>query len=114
MSDETISYQEYELLTFLTALERSRPSFYKYAACKGQGADAYHPKQGQASVMKEAIKNCFTCPVQKDCHQYALKEQLEYGVWGGSSADQRRKWLQNGVDAESAWIELVAEKTDTL
>jgi WhiB family redox-sensing transcriptional regulator len=113
MSDEYISYQEYELLDFLTALRRSRPSFYEYAACKGQGADAYHPKQGQAAVMREAIKTCFTCPVQKDCHDYALKEKLEYGVWGGSSADQRRKWIQDSTESELAWIELI-EKANAL
>jgi WhiB family redox-sensing transcriptional regulator len=113
MSDDYISYQEYELLDFLTVLQRSRPSFYKYAACKGQGADSFHPKQGQASLMKKAIETCFTCPVQEDCHKYALKEKLEYGVWGGSSADQRRKWIQDSVDPDLAWLSLI-KKTDII
>lgn len=32
---------------------------------------------------------CSVCPVRVDCLQYALEEDIEFGVWGGLSSFQR-------------------------
>jgi len=104
-----LSYNEFELLDFLIALQRSRPEFYEYSACTNEKMDTFFPGQGQSSLMREAIDICFTCPVQKECHEYAVDNRIEHGVWGGSSADQRRLWFKYDVSVEDAWEDLLFE-----
>ena len=113
MSDG-LSYGEFELLNFWIALERAKPSFYKYAECKGEDLNTFFPGQGQSFKQRIAIEVCFTCPVQRDCHDYSIKNQIEYGVWGGSGADLRRKWIQDGVSVDAAWEELLQLRNQTL
>jgi WhiB family redox-sensing transcriptional regulator len=33
---------------------------------------------------------CRTCPVQADCLEFAITTNQEFGVWGGTSEDERR------------------------
>jgi len=72
----------------------------------------FFPGQGQSAVMKEAIEICFTCPVQKECHEYALENKIDHGVWGGSSADQRRLWIKENTSIVNAWEELLLKQEE--
>jgi len=72
----------------------------------------FFPGQGQSAVMKEAIEICFTCPVQKECHEYALENKIDHGVWGGSSADQRRFWIKENTSIVNAWEELLLKQEE--
>jgi WhiB family redox-sensing transcriptional regulator len=40
--------------------------------------------------IQEAKAVCGRCPVRERCLQWALEERQEYGVWGGTSEDERR------------------------
>ena len=33
---------------------------------------------------------CATCPVQQECLDFALKTRQEFGIWGGTTEDERR------------------------
>jgi len=101
-----MTFEEFEMIEFILFLERSRPKFYQWAACKGQKTETFFPAQGQSSLMKKSIEVCFTCAVQEDCHRYAIEEKIEHGVWGGSSADTRRVWIRENKSPEDAWKEL--------
>lgn len=107
-----LSYSEFELLDFLIALQKSRPEFYEYSACNKEDMNLFFPGQGQSAVMKEAIEICFTCPVQKECHEYALENKIDHGVWGGSSADQRRFWIKENTSIVNAWEELLLKQEE--
>ena len=34
---------------------------------------------------------CSRCPVRDECGAYALEHEIEFGVWGGLSARERRE-----------------------
>lgn len=39
----------------------------------------------------EAKKVCTECPVKVECLEYALKNKINEGVWGGASERERRR-----------------------
>jgi len=43
----------------------------------------------------EAKGICFGCPVRLPCLARALEEREEFGIWGGMSANERRRELRN-------------------
>jgi WhiB family redox-sensing transcriptional regulator len=45
------------------------------------------------ALQHQAVKICRTCPLVSACAEYALKHQIEYGVWGGLT-EQNRKDLR--------------------
>ncbi len=51
--------------------------------------DVFFPDRNQSTV--EAKWFCKSCPVQKECLQYAIDEKIEHGVWGGMSYRGRKR-----------------------
>lgn len=58
------------------------------AACTGK--QEFFFNDHKASMVREAKKICETCPVRPQCLAHAMKHD-EYGVWGGLTANERRK-----------------------
>jgi WhiB family transcriptional regulator, redox-sensing transcriptional regulator len=50
--------------------------------------DIVDPKLRSAST-KMAKALCKSCPIIEACFTYALETNQRYGVWGGTSADER-------------------------
>ncbi|MDT4891974.1 MAG: WhiB family transcriptional regulator, redox-sensing transcriptional regulator [Pseudonocardiales bacterium] len=68
------------------------------AACRGSDtANFYHPEneRGPSRVRREmrAKAVCARCPVIDNCLRWALAAREPYGVWGGTSADEREVLL---------------------
>ena len=40
--------------------------------------------------VREAIRICQACPIQVRCLAWALEQGVTDGVWGGTTAEQRR------------------------
>lgn len=51
------------------------------------GTDAY---EAQAAT---AIATCGTCPVRRPCRDYAVSTRQAWGVWGGTTPDERNAAL---------------------
>lgn len=60
-----------------------------FAACLGMDGEKFFPEKGTAT--REAKKECQGCTVRGECLEYALVNNLEHGVWGGTSARERRR-----------------------
>lgn len=67
----------------------SNTSWKARSACNEDNAHLFF---GQRT--KAAREICMGCPVRKPCLEFALKENMTYGVWGGTSPYQRSKMMK--------------------
>jgi len=65
-------------------------SFYPEDFDSRQGTER---PQHYNSTIRQAIKLakslCAECPIRKDCLEYAVEAQEEWGIWGGLTARER-------------------------
>src|SRR3712207_2346423 len=78
------------LAVALTAAGRRTPCRRRAGCMRGRGEG--HPK--------DAEWLCADCPVLDVCREYAVAARKSHGVWGGTTADQRRR-LAAEVRAEA-------------
>lgn len=63
------------------------------AACRGMDPELFFPDRGTTKAeMAEALAACFSCPVRWECAAYGASER--YGIWGGMTGRERRKWAR--------------------
>ena len=77
---------------------RRTPHWWEDAACRTEDADLFFPNigtaRGQARKVEQRAKTvCARCPVRVNCLEAALAADEPYGVWGGYSARERRRWF---------------------
>jgi len=64
------------------------------AACKDEDSELFFPVSDVgpgARQTAQAKAVCARCPVRAECLGYALDSGLDYGVFGGTTADERRR-----------------------
>lgn len=57
----------------------------------GTHADTYYPRE---KYYDQATNNCAGCPVINQCLQYALDNNEEHGIWGGTTPKDRAQLLR--------------------
>ena len=57
------------------------------AACAGCDPELWFASRG--GTYANAKKVCQRCPVRQECLEYALRWNIEFGVWGGASRNER-------------------------
>ncbi len=63
------------------------------AVCRDLNPEIFFPigVTGQAIDQIAAAKShCATCPAQNQCLEFAVTTNQEYGVWGGTTEEERR------------------------
>ena len=66
--------------------------------CRDEPAAMFFPSDGAG--VEAARQLCATCPVKEPCLEYALRNRIDHGVWGGTSERERRRILrQRRLDA---------------
>ena len=73
------------------------PAWQDNAACRHASPELFFPqgRTGQALTDSEAAKAiCALCPVQSPCLAFALNTHQEFGIWGGTTEDERRRLLK--------------------
>jgi len=68
--------------------------FHSKASCRGEHIDVFFPdnwKGVRSSRKAKAI--CSTCEVTHQCLQYALKNEIHHGVWGGLNPYERARLI---------------------
>lgn len=68
--------------------------------CRSQPPALFFPSDGVG--VDAARRLCATCPVKSPCLEYALRNRIDHGVWGGTSERERRRILrQRRLDART-------------
>lgn len=70
-------------------LESGDLQWHQLANCAGTDPDAFFPEHSESQKAPKLV--CKSCPVQVDCLNYALRNNIEHGIWGGLSAWERIK-----------------------
>jgi WhiB family redox-sensing transcriptional regulator len=63
-----------------------------HARCRGANPTEFFPSDGTG--VERAQRVCGSCPVRRECLEYALLHRIEHGVWGGASERERRRILR--------------------
>ena len=61
----------------------------EHANCVGEPFETFFPNRGE-SVLR-ARRLCMACTVRAECLDYALRNKIDHGFYGGMSEKQRRK-----------------------
>ncbi len=59
------------------------------AACRGVDTEIFYPASPEQEA--EALGICATCPVRAQCLDFAVRNKETYGIWGGTTPEQRRR-----------------------
>jgi len=66
--------------------------------CREEPPSVFFPSDGAGVDLARRL--CETCPVKEPCLEYALRNRIDHGVWGGTSERERRRILrQRRLDA---------------
>ena len=57
--------------------------------CRDHPPSTFFPSDGVGVEVARRI--CATCPVKTLCLEYALRNGVDHGVWGGASERERRR-----------------------
>ena len=60
--------------------------------CANENPDIFFPSDGAGVEVAKRV--CEGCPSQRSCLEYALRNRIDHGVWGGCSERQRRRMLR--------------------
>lgn len=71
----------------------TKPEWQARAACKDCDPELFFPLGTTGAAVPDiewAKAICAACPVQPECLDFALKTRQEFGIWGGTTEDERR------------------------
>src|SRR3954451_3510452 len=64
------------------------------SACRDLDSNLFFPagETGPAAIQIAQAKSiCAQCPVANECLEFALATHQDYGIWGGTTEDERRQ-----------------------
>lgn len=68
-----------------------------HAACKGEDSSIFYLEDGQRPS-KKLRDMCANCQVRVECLHYAIKNNEQYGIWGGLGHRKRLEYAkENGI-----------------
>ncbi|CAM5599797.1 MULTISPECIES: WhiB family transcriptional regulator [Streptomyces] len=79
------------------------------AKCGAEVAEALFV---EGTVQKRVKTLCSDCPVRTECLAYALDNRIEHGIWGGTTARERRSLLRRRPTVTSWRLLLDAARTE--
>jgi WhiB family redox-sensing transcriptional regulator len=68
------------------------------AACRQaspEAAEGFFAFDDEAELIAVAKQVCAGCPVTEQCRTWAMDTGVDFGVWGGLTAEERRELRRN-------------------
>jgi WhiB family transcriptional regulator, redox-sensing transcriptional regulator len=90
------------IISVSAAFRTASAGWASLGACRDSDPDLFFPIASSGLALQqiaEAKAVCARCPVRVDCLSYALETGQDAGVWGGASAEERRKIRSAGAAA---------------
>jgi WhiB family redox-sensing transcriptional regulator len=78
-----------ELARALLPLLQPDPEWKQLGLCNQVDPDLWFPDRGASA--REPQRICGDCPVRAECLEYALETDQRFGIWGGTSEQERRR-----------------------
>jgi WhiB family redox-sensing transcriptional regulator len=75
--------------------------------CRSEPPSRFFPSDGVGVEVARRI--CAECPVKSACLEYALRNGIDHGVWGGTSERERRRIARRRRLALQATLEPAAD-----
>jgi WhiB family transcriptional regulator, redox-sensing transcriptional regulator len=79
--------QDAEDLTTIAELF-GRPEWQRYGACRGESIEMFVPSRG--GNFATARELCRRCAVRQECLDFAMADEDVVGMWGMTTAPERR------------------------
>ncbi|MDO5049516.1 MAG: WhiB family transcriptional regulator [Actinomycetaceae bacterium] len=70
-------------------------AWQEHALCAQTDPEAFFPEKGGST--REAKAVCASCEVRAECLEYALENDERFGIWGGMSERERRRFKRRAV-----------------
>lgn len=86
------------------------PQFQGAAACAEIGGDVWFPDKGESNSAAKRV--CRACEAQAECLQWALDRDEDFGIWGGLSAEERRKLQGRRPGRPAGTVKTIAHGTE--
>jgi WhiB family transcriptional regulator, redox-sensing transcriptional regulator len=64
------------------------------AACRSADPDLFFPSSATGPAVRQidrAKTICAGCAVRRECLEFAVSHEQNYGIWGGTTADDRQR-----------------------
>jgi hypothetical protein len=73
------------------------PKFPNALCAKLENKDYFFPdgKILEAERLPELQAICSICIHRKECLEYAIKEKISFGIWGGTTGEMRKRLFKN-------------------
>lgn len=111
MEDETTPIKENRQIDLPSLREWGDSSWREKAACYGSNTSDFFPELsgGSSSLTVSRCRLvCYRCRVRSQCLDFALRNHINHGVWGGMSVTDRRKLsIEDANEASKVSIETV-------
>jgi WhiB family transcriptional regulator, redox-sensing transcriptional regulator len=82
-----------ELYPYQPDHREPRADWRDHAACQSADPELFFPISPVGPPLDQAERRakalCATCPVRRECLQFALATRQAHGVWGGMSEQER-------------------------
>ncbi|WP_336158217.1 WhiB family transcriptional regulator [Amycolatopsis sp. VC5-11] len=87
-----------QLLEWLAEADLVRPDAPVGGRCAETDSEIFFPEKGENP--KAAQRTCRNCDLRAQCLSYALATEQEFGVWGGTTPNERA-WLRQVREAQA-------------